>query len=185
MVFRELSTRFNLYSQYAFSNTTSLKILDSNILTTSSRGTTEETTRANPSQRKKTKKQVAKHLREDGGDCLPAEHLWVSVHDIQRLFEAAILNKANDFTVKGRHIIPVFVQNCGRREGRRELQTLLQNIHSKTNKPECKHCDSENNRHAFITSKLTTLATSCDIYLTIPSQPPFFGLSPYILIHLL
>lgn len=39
----------------------------------------------------------------------------MGVHDIQRLFEAAILNKANNFTVKGRHIIPVLVQNCDRR----------------------------------------------------------------------
>lgn len=38
------------------------------------------------------------------------------VHDIQSLFEAAILNKANYFTVKGRHIVSVFVQNCDRRE---------------------------------------------------------------------
>ncbi len=45
---------------------------------------------------------------------LPAEHFRMGVHDIQRLFEAAILNKANDLTVKGRHIIPVLVQNCHR-----------------------------------------------------------------------
>lgn len=36
------------------------------------------------------------------------------VHDIQRLFEGAILDMANNFTVKRRHIIPVFVQNCDR-----------------------------------------------------------------------
>lgn len=47
----------------------------------------------------------------------------MGVHDIQRLFEAAILNKANNFTVKGRHIIPVFVQNCDRRKD--TCQTLL------------------------------------------------------------
>lgn len=46
---------------------------------------------------------------------LPAEYFWVGVHDIQRLFEAAILNKADYFTVQGRHIIPVFMQNCNRR----------------------------------------------------------------------
>lgn len=39
----------------------------------------------------------------------------MSVHDIQGLFEAAILNKANYFTVKGSHVIPVFVQYCDRR----------------------------------------------------------------------
>lgn len=46
---------------------------------------------------------------------LPAEHLWMDVHDIQRLFEAAILNKANYFTGKGRHIVSVFVQNWDKR----------------------------------------------------------------------
>lgn len=81
-----------------------------------------------------------KHPRENGGDRLPAEHLWMGVHDIQRLFEAAILNKANDFTVKGRHIIPVFVQNCDRRDGRHVLNTA-HNIHLKTNKLTWKHCD--------------------------------------------
>lgn len=49
-------------------------------------------------------------------DSLPAKHFGVGVHDIQRLFEAAILNKANYFTVKGRHIIPVFMQNCDSRQ---------------------------------------------------------------------
>lgn len=36
----------------------------------------------------------------------------------------------------------------------------------------------KNNRHAFITSKLTTLATPCNIYLTVPSQPPFLAFPP-------
>ena len=40
----------------------------------------------------------------------------MSVHDIQSLFEAAVLSKANDFTLKGRHIFPVILQNWDRRE---------------------------------------------------------------------
>lgn len=50
----------------------------------------------------------------------------MGVHDIQRLFEAAILNKANNFTVKGRHIIPVFVQNCDRKKDKHVSSTPLQ-----------------------------------------------------------
>lgn len=40
------------------------------------------------------------------------------VHDIESLFEAAILNKANYFTVKGRNVVSVFVQNYNRRENK-------------------------------------------------------------------
>lgn len=42
---------------------------------------------------------------------LPAKNFGVGVHDIQRLFKAPILDKANYFTVKGRQVIFVFVQN--------------------------------------------------------------------------
>ena len=40
----------------------------------------------------------------------------MDVHDIQSLFEAAVLDKANYFTVERRHIVSVLVQNCQRRE---------------------------------------------------------------------
>lgn len=56
----------------------------------------------------------------------------MGVHDIQRLFEAAILNKANYFTVKGRQIIPVFVQNCDRGGDKQIAETSLV-IHIKEN----------------------------------------------------
>lgn len=52
----------------------------------------------------------------------------MSVHDIQGLFEAAILNKANYFTVKGSHIIPVFVQYCGRKRQKTELNSLVMHL---------------------------------------------------------
>ena len=48
--------------------------------------------------------------------CLPAEHFWVGVHDIQRLFKAPILNEADNFTVKGRQVVPVLMQNYGKQK---------------------------------------------------------------------
>lgn len=55
----------------------------------------------------------------------------MGVHDIQRLFEAAILNKANYFTVKGHHIIPVFVQNCDRGDKQIAEPSLVMHIKEK------------------------------------------------------
>lgn len=46
----------------------------------------------------------------------------MGVHDIQGLFEAAILHKADDFTVKGRHVIFVFMQNYDRRDAQPEIK---------------------------------------------------------------
>lgn len=48
------------------------------------------------------------------------------VHDIESLFEAAVLNKANYFTVEGRHVVSVFVQDCDRRENAHvDKQTVI------------------------------------------------------------
>lgn len=47
----------------------------------------------------------------------------MGVHDIQGLLEAAILNKADDFTVKGRHVIFVFMQNYDTRDAQPEIKT--------------------------------------------------------------
>lgn len=44
--------------------------------------------------------------------CLPAKHFCLGVHYIQSFLKAAILNKANYFTMKGCDILPVFMQNC-------------------------------------------------------------------------
>lgn len=53
---------------------------------------------------------------------LPAKNFGVGVHDIQGLFEAPILNKADDFTVKGRHVIFVFMQNYDTRDAQQQLK---------------------------------------------------------------
>lgn len=57
-------------------------------------------------------------------DSLPAKNFGVGVHDIQGLFEAPILNKADDFTVKGRHVIFVFMQNYDTRDAQQQLKQL-------------------------------------------------------------
>lgn len=53
---------------------------------------------------------------------LPAKNFGVGVHDIQGLFETPILNKADDFTVKGRHVIFVFMQNYDTRDAHQQLK---------------------------------------------------------------
>lgn len=53
---------------------------------------------------------------------LPAKNFGVGVHDIQGLFEAPVLDKADDFTVKGRQVIFVFMQNYDTRDAQQQLK---------------------------------------------------------------
>lgn len=53
---------------------------------------------------------------------LPSKNFGVGVHDIQRLFKAPILNKANYFTVKGRRVIFVFMQNYDRWDAKPKIK---------------------------------------------------------------
>lgn len=106
MVFKELSTLFSRYSQYAFSNTTSLR---KQIILGDFWGG-----RFVPHR--------GLHSLAARAKSLPAKNFGVGVHDIQGLFEAPILDEADDFTVKGRRVIFVFMQNYDTRDAQQQLK---------------------------------------------------------------